>query len=64
MPRPVVERITRTVNESVAIPEVGERLASFGLEPVSGTPESFGALLRSQLEIWKQIMASAGVKPE
>lgn len=63
-PRPVVERIAKTVNESVAIPEVGERLAGFGLEPVSGTPESFGALLRSQLEIWKQIMASAGVKPE
>ena len=63
-PRPVVERIAKTVNETVAMPDVGERLASFGLDPVSSTPESFAALLRSQLEVWKQIMASAGVKPE
>jgi tripartite-type tricarboxylate transporter receptor subunit TctC len=63
-PRPVVERISKTVNETVAMPDVGERLASFGLEPVSSTPESFGALLRTQLDVWKQVMVAAGVKAE
>jgi len=63
-PKPVVDRIAKAVNEAVAMPEVRNRLASFGFEPTSSTPEAFAALVRNQLATWGQIMASAGVKPE
>ena len=63
-PRTMIETASRAVNESLAQPAVRDRLASFGLEPAPSTPEAFGKLLREELEVWRQIMAAAGVKPE
>ena len=63
-PPAIVNRINASMNESLALPEVANRLSSFGFEPTRGTPEAFGALIRRELETWKQIATSAGVKPE
>ena len=40
------------------------RLNADGVEPAGGTPEAFGARIAREIELWKKIVAQAGVKPE
>jgi tripartite-type tricarboxylate transporter receptor subunit TctC len=41
-----------------------ETLSSQGLEPVTGTPEQFAALIKSDLARWANVIKSAGVTAE
>jgi tripartite-type tricarboxylate transporter receptor subunit TctC len=46
------------------MPEMRETLSSQGLEPVTSTPEQFGALIRSDLARWANVVKSAGITAE
>jgi tripartite-type tricarboxylate transporter receptor subunit TctC len=41
-----------------------ETLSSQGLEPVTSTPEQFGALIGSDLARWANVVKSAGITAE
>ncbi len=59
--------ITRMHKETVAIlrtPEITERLANDGSLVVAGTPEEFGAFIRSETQKWAKLAKAAGIKPE
>ncbi|NBS82434.1 MAG: tripartite tricarboxylate transporter substrate binding protein, partial [Betaproteobacteria bacterium] len=64
MPADVAARINREVNAALKAPDVIERLTRAGAEPVGGTPEAFKAIIRSEYENWKALIARAGIKPE
>ncbi len=64
MPADVAARINREVNAALKTPDVIERLTRAGAEPVGGTPEAFKAIIRSEYENWKALIARAGIKPE
>lgn len=56
--------ITRLNTEIVAIlrsPAAAERLASDGSEAVGGTPEEFGAHIKSEITKWGQVVKAAGI---
>jgi tripartite-type tricarboxylate transporter receptor subunit TctC len=62
-PRPVIERMTVEVAKVLAEPEVVERLARVGLDPVADSdPAAFGALIRSELDRWAKVVREAGVR--
>jgi tripartite-type tricarboxylate transporter receptor subunit TctC len=42
---------------------VNEKLRAIGGEPVTGTPEESGALIRSEIERWGRLVREAGIKP-
>ena len=63
-PKEVVARIERDVRTVVAIPEVGRKMFAAGLEAGFMSGEEMGALLRSDAESMKKIVAFAGIKPE
>jgi tripartite-type tricarboxylate transporter receptor subunit TctC len=44
--------------------ETADRLASFGIERVTSTPEEFGVFIRSQIETWARQIKAAGIEPE
>jgi tripartite-type tricarboxylate transporter receptor subunit TctC len=44
--------------------ETADRLATFGIERVTSTPEEFGAFIRSQIETWARQIKAAGIEPE
>jgi tripartite-type tricarboxylate transporter receptor subunit TctC len=46
------------------MPEITERLANDGSLVVAGTPEEFGAFIRSETEKWAKLAKAAGIKPE
>ncbi len=64
LPRDVLERLNKEVNEALRSPEMAKVLAGDGLEPAGGTPEEFAVIIKNELARWNQVVKQAGVKLE
>ncbi len=62
-PKDIVARMHRELVKVLKDPEVQERLASQGAEPVGSTPEEFDAYMRREVEKWGMVIKKAGVPP-
>ena len=64
-PREIVERLNRLTNQIMALPELRSRLFELALFPVQPptTPEQWGAMFRSDVQAWGDLVRSAGVTP-
>ncbi|MEN9630196.1 MAG: hypothetical protein RJA10_3424 [Pseudomonadota bacterium] len=64
-PREVVDRLNRVVNQIMAQADLRSRLFDLALFPVQPptTPEQWGALFRSDVQAWGDLVRSAGVTP-
>jgi len=59
--------ISKTRDEVVRIiqtPELRARIDSLGAEPVGNTPAEHAAFIKAEIEKWRQVTRSAGLKPE
>jgi tripartite-type tricarboxylate transporter receptor subunit TctC len=63
-PKPLVARINRDVVRALQAPEVRERFAAQGLDPVGNTPAEFAGYLNSEIARWAKVVKAAGIKPE
>jgi tripartite-type tricarboxylate transporter receptor subunit TctC len=63
-PRPIVDRINGDLSKALTNKEMITRLNADGVEPAGGTPEQFGARIAREIDLWKKIVAQAGVKAE
>ena len=63
-PRLTVERLHAESMKAMRAPDVAERYATLGVEPVEGTPEQFGAYIRAELGKWADIIKRSGAKLE
>ena len=63
-PRPIVERLAGAMRKATAAPSVKERFAAGGNVAQSNTPEEFAAMIKSEVSRYRELAASAGVKPE
>jgi tripartite-type tricarboxylate transporter receptor subunit TctC len=64
VPKPVLQKLVQALQSAVQAPAFGARLAELGAEPVppsKATPESLGAMLRSEVEKWTPIIRKSGV---
>jgi tripartite-type tricarboxylate transporter receptor subunit TctC len=61
-PREIVDKLQREIVRFVALPEVKERLAALGFEPVANTPEEFALYIRSEVSKWAKVMREAHIK--
>jgi tripartite-type tricarboxylate transporter receptor subunit TctC len=61
-PKPIVDRIAAEIAKATKDPKFIERLVSFGADPSGITPEQFAALIASDLKLWSEAVAVAGVK--
>ena len=60
-PGPIVARLQQAVAAAVAVPEVRERLAVLGADPVADTPDAFAAFCRSEYDRWGRLVREARV---
>lgn len=60
----VVDRVAQDVERALAAPEVREKLAKLGAEPMSMTPAKFGRFVSSEIEASKRLTAELGIKPQ
>lgn len=65
LPRPIVERINREVNEALKDPGVQNQLVKTGgLQLTPGTPEQFSNLISGDIAKWKKVAAQMGIRAE
>ena len=63
-PRALVERLQQQVAAILRLPDVRERMAALGVEPVGSTPAELAAVLRADVEKWTAVAKSANVKAD
>ncbi|MBC7781185.1 MAG: tripartite tricarboxylate transporter substrate binding protein [Proteobacteria bacterium] len=63
-PRPIVDRVNAELSKALKNKEMIDRLQADGVSPAGGTPEEFGARIAREIELWRKIVAQAGVKAE
>lgn len=63
-PRPVVEKLQQQIAAILRLPDVAERMAALGIEPVGNTPAQLAAILRADIDKWTAVAKSAGIKAD
>jgi tripartite-type tricarboxylate transporter receptor subunit TctC len=63
-PRPIVKRLSSEIADIVKQPDIVERYAAFGMQPVGSTPEEMDRFTRDQLQKWSQVLRRAGYTPK
>jgi tripartite-type tricarboxylate transporter receptor subunit TctC len=61
-PPEVAAKLNEAVNKALKSEKVRDALAKLGTDPVGGTPEAFGTLLRDETARWSKVIADAGIK--
>lgn len=62
-PREVVDRLHREATHALAQPELRERLARVGAEPMPMSPDQFDAYVRQEIVLNAGLVKAAGIKP-
>jgi tripartite-type tricarboxylate transporter receptor subunit TctC len=60
-PRPVIERLNREFGRALNVPEIKAALLRSGLEAQPGTPEAFGAYMKTEYQKWGKVIREAGL---
>jgi tripartite-type tricarboxylate transporter receptor subunit TctC len=61
-PAAIVAKLNRETVKIMATPQMREKLAAIGLEPLGGTPAEFSAAIRAEAPYWERLIKEAGVK--
>ncbi|SOZ36069.1 Bug family tripartite tricarboxylate transporter substrate binding protein [Cupriavidus neocaledonicus] len=64
MPPALAQRMNEDVNRVLAMPDVAERLKSFGAEDSGGSSQQFAAYITAESAKWAKVIKDAGVKAE
>jgi len=64
VPKDIVARLAADISRILRLPDVVERLSGQGAEPVGGTPEQFGAFIRTEIEKWTRLVKTANMKAD
>ena len=63
-PREIITRLNAEVNRALNLPDMRERFAEQGAIQAPGTPEDFGAWIRSEIAKWAKVVKASGAKAE
>jgi tripartite-type tricarboxylate transporter receptor subunit TctC len=63
-PRPIVDRLNRALQATLALDEVRNRLAIEGAEPLPSTPEEYAADIDREETQWSKVIKASGAKAE
>jgi tripartite-type tricarboxylate transporter receptor subunit TctC len=63
-PPDVLAKLNAELDKILAMPDVKQKFADQGVEPVGGPPERFGEHLRVQIEKWGRVVKESGAKVE
>jgi tripartite-type tricarboxylate transporter receptor subunit TctC len=63
-PAPIVARINRELTAILARPDLRQRGAELGIDIFGSSPRELEDYVKSQIALWAQLTADAGLKPE
>ena len=64
LPADLVARVNAAANQAVSDPELRDKLARLGIEPATGTPAQFAALVAQDAAKWKKIIVERKIVNE
>ena len=59
-PEPIIHRLNAETLAVLAMPEVREKFASIGMEPLGSSPAEFGAFIRSEIKRLGEVVRASG----
>ncbi len=60
-PRPIVDLVHREIVKAIAAPDLREKLAGMGFEPVGSTPDEFSAWIKAETVRWGKVIRDARI---
>ena len=63
-PKEIIVRLHAEITRILALPDVRDKLTGLGFELVGGTPDEFGALIRSDIARVGKVLKQAGIRAE
>jgi tripartite-type tricarboxylate transporter receptor subunit TctC len=63
-PAGVIDRLHAATAQALMSPDVRQRFAAGGAEPVGNSPAEFGVVLKGELEKWAKVARAAGIVPQ
>jgi tripartite-type tricarboxylate transporter receptor subunit TctC len=60
-PRRIVDKLNAAIDRILREPDVRQRFASLGVEPVGGPPEDFSRHIRGEAEKWGRVVKTANI---
>src|SRR5258706_4723741 len=60
-PKRVIDRLNASIEKILRDPDVKQRFASLGVEPVGGPPEAFSRHIRAESEKWARVVKTANI---
>jgi tripartite-type tricarboxylate transporter receptor subunit TctC len=61
-PREVIRRLNDAIVKVLRSPDVIEKFASQGVDPISNSPEEFATKIRVDIEKWAKVVTNAGIQ--
>jgi tripartite-type tricarboxylate transporter receptor subunit TctC len=63
-PKDIVNRLHGEMVKILQQPEIRQRFAGDGAEPVGNTPDQFAAYIKTELAKWAKVARAAGIEPQ
>lgn len=60
-PRAIINRLNKEFAAALTLPDIKEFLFKQGLDAAPGTPEEFGAYMKSEMAKWAKVIKAAGI---
>ncbi|MDH0738922.1 Bug family tripartite tricarboxylate transporter substrate binding protein [Achromobacter spanius] len=64
VPEPIIERLSKTLAESVRNGALRDKLAGLGFQPVGSTPAEFAQRIKDDVAKWTGVIQRGGIKAE
>ena len=61
-PKDIINKLQSTIADAVKSPEVAKQLNDLGAEPVANKPEVFAQEIKDDVEKWRKVVKTTGVK--
>ena len=63
-PRPIIQRLNAELTKMMQAPEIKDRLAAMGTDPLTSTPEEFAAYIKQEMARWGDVIRKANLHAE
>ena len=63
-PPAVIAKLNQTINRAIREADVADKITSQGNEVAGGTPEEFGAFIKTESDRWSRLVKTHNIKPE
>ena len=61
---PLVAKLNKAVNDGLRAPDLVDRFAALGAEPVASTAQAFGQTIQEEITKWERVIKNAGIRGE